>query len=239
VEKDKARKNLSTASARFGSAIGEFRNAGEEFAGLQVRLAEALHEVLNALPERWQTLDCEPADDTPSNKDLEVKDAVKQALKEVAENISEDTDDPAKKEKARQIEQVACMEAFVAWRYEGFIRNVLFHMKHLLFFLAISFSLVLVSLNLYAFEPHQSLIWSLTVIFIVLGLLTIVGLMQIHRDPILSRMSGTQPNDLGLEFYVRILSLGAAPLITLLATHFPSIGRALVSLLQPGLEALK
>jgi hypothetical protein len=106
-------------------------------------------------------------------------------------------------------------------------------------FLAVAFSLVLISLNLYAFEPHDSLLWSLTVIFIVLGALTVISLMQIHRDPILSRMSGTTPNDLGLEFYVRIVSFGAAPLITLLATHFPSIGRYVASFLQPGLEALK
>jgi len=55
----------------------------------------------------------------------------------------------------------------------------------------------------------------------------------------LSRITGTKANELGLTFYVRIAALGAAPLLTLLATHFPSIGRYVVSFLQPGLEALK
>jgi hypothetical protein len=36
-----------------------------------------------------------------------------------------------------------------------------------------------------------------------------------------------------------MVSVGALPLLTLLATHFPSIGRGLLSLFQPGLEALK
>ncbi len=168
-----------------------------------------------------------------------MKDSVKEAIQEVARGVADDSENPAKKAEQRKHRQLARMEEFVAWRYEGFIRTVLGHMKHSLMFLAVAFSLVLISLNLYAFEPHDSLLWSLTVIFIVLGALTIVSLMQIHRDPILSRMSGTTPNDLGLDFYVRIVSFGAAPLITLLATHFPSIGRYVTSFLQPGLEALK
>lgn len=238
-EKKRAWGELCDSSACFGNINDEVRSVAEGFAGLQGELANALNEILHALPERWKTLHCKPEDDMPSKKDVEVADAVQEAVQKIARNICDDTGDPIKEEEKRQLEQVSRMEAFVAWRYEGFIRSVLGHMKQLLIFMAISFSLLLISLNLYAFEPHQSLIWSLTVIFFVLGLLTIVGLMQIHRDPILSRMSGTQPNDLGLEFYVRIVSLGAGPLIALLATHFPAIGRTLTSLLQPGLEALK
>jgi hypothetical protein len=63
--------------------------------------------------------------------------------------------------------------------------------------------------------------------------------MQAHRDPVISRITGTQPNELGWQFFVRIATLGAVPLLTLLATHFPSIGRYLLSFFQPGLEAIK
>jgi hypothetical protein len=64
-------------------------------------------------------------------------------------------------------------------------------------------------------------------------------LMQVHRNPILSRITGTKPNELGFMFYARIVALGIGPLLTLLATYFPSISRSLLSFLQPGLEALK
>lgn len=218
------------------SGYGRFVKDYKEMEGA---LSEALNEVLEVLPQRWKSLGCLPVEDSPSPKDAEMKDAVSSVIRDVLHGAAEDTADPSRQEKQCQKAQVARMEAFVAWRYEGFIRAGMYQLRQLLFYLAISFSLILVSLNLYSFEPHQSLIWSLTVIFFVLGMLTIIGLMQIHRDPILSRMSGTQPNDLGLDFYVRIVSLGAAPLITLLATHFPSIGRGLLSFLQPGLEALK
>jgi hypothetical protein len=131
------------------------------------------------------------------------------------------------------------MQEYVALRYVAFIRGTLEHIKHMLIFLAISFSLVLISLNVYSFEPHQSLIWSFTAIFGVIGITVVGVLMEAYRDTILSRISGTTPNELGAHFYVRLIAYGAGPLLTLLATHFPSIGRYLLSFFQPGLEALK
>ena len=106
-------------------------------------------------------------------------------------------------------------------------------------FLGLSFSLVLISLNLYSFEPHQTLLWSFTALFVIIGAVIMRVLMQVHRDHILSRITDTKPNEVGWEFYLRMISVGAVPLLTLLATHFPSIGRGLLSLFQPGLEALK
>jgi len=123
--------------------------------------------------------------------------------------------------------------------YVAFIRGVLGHLRHVMIFLALSFSLVLISLNIYSFEPHQSLIWSFTVIFVVTGFMVIGVLVQLHRDPILSRVTGTTGNALDLHFYLRLFAFGAVPLLTLLATHFPSIGHYLLSFLRPSLEALK
>jgi hypothetical protein len=131
------------------------------------------------------------------------------------------------------------LEEYTALRYVAFIRPVVAHIRHSLIFLAISFSLVLISLNVYSFEPHRSLIWSFTAIFAVLGFITIVVLMQLHRNSILSLITGTTPNELGFGFYVRVFSLGIVPVLTLLSTHFPAIGRGFLSFLQPGLEALK
>lgn len=135
--------------------------------------------------------------------------------------------------------QLKNLEEFVALRYVAFIRGVLGHLRHVMIFLALSFSLVLVSLNIYSFEPHESLIWSFTVIFVVTGFMVVGVLVQLHRDPILSRVTGTTGNALDLHFYLRLFAFGAVPLLTLLATHFPSIGHYLLSFLRPSLEALK
>ncbi|HEU5414393.1 MAG TPA: hypothetical protein VFW31_11580, partial [Candidatus Angelobacter sp.] len=194
------------------------RRMQETFTQIQERLASVLNHALRVLQQYWSThiLEADESVDQGSNK----------AGKE-----------PVTESKGTQ--PALLLEKYVAIRYMAFIRAVLVHVKLLLIFLAISFSLMLISLNVYSFEPHQSLIWSFTAIFAVIGVTALAVLAEAHRNEILSRISGTKPNELGLSFYVRIASLGAAPLFTLLATHFPSIGRFLVSFFQPGLEALK
>jgi hypothetical protein len=145
--------------------------------------------------------------------------------------------DPAKL--SPEARQLNILEEFIALRYVSFIRGVLVHLRHVMIFLTLSFSLALISLNIYSFEPHQSLIWSFTLIFIVTGAMVVGVLVQLHRDPILSRVTGTTANALDLHFYLRLVAFGGVPLLTLLATHYPSIGRYLVGFLQPSLEALK
>jgi hypothetical protein len=139
-------------------------------------------------------------------------------------------------EYARQMER---LEEFVALRYVAFIGGVLHHIRLLIIIVAILFTLILLSLNIYPFEPHQSLIWSFTAMFAVIGFMIVKVLREVHRDNVLSSVTGTKPNELGLDFYLRVAAFGAGPLITLLATHFPAIGSYLYSFLQPGLEAMK
>jgi hypothetical protein len=198
------------------------RRMQETFTQIQVRLATILNHALRVLQQYWSTHILDP-DESLDRKDDKESDKVQ----ETASAQDKETQLPL------------LLEKYVAIRYMAFIRAVLSHVRLLLIFLAISFSLMLISLNVYSFEPHQSLIWSFTAIFAVIGVTALAVLAEAHRNEILSRISGTKPNELGLSFYVRIASLGAAPLFTLLATHFPSIGRFLLSMFQPGLEALK
>jgi hypothetical protein len=138
-----------------------------------------------------------------------------------------------------RVERQKLLEKYVALRWVAFIRGVIGRIRLLIIFLAISFSLAMISLVIYSFEPHRELLWSVTALFIAIGLITIKVLIQMHRDPVMSRITNTKPGQLGTTFYIRLVALGAGPLVTLLATHFPSIGRYVLSFLQPGLEALK
>ncbi|HEY6307635.1 MAG TPA: hypothetical protein VI488_14375 [Candidatus Angelobacter sp.] len=193
----------------------------EKFLGaLQRRLARALYYTLDILNFHWN----KPRGDGGKSDEPKEKPAGTQARQENA--------DP-------EATQVEILEQFAALRYVSFIRAVLAQLRHCLIFLAISFSLILLSLNVYSFEPHQSLIWSFTAIFVIVGFIVVVVLMQVHRDPILARITRTEANELGLPFYVRIFSIGLVPLLTLLSAHFPAIGHSLTSFLQPGLDALK
>jgi hypothetical protein len=56
---------------------------------------------------------------------------------------------------------------------------------------------------------------------------------------LLSRITNKNAKSLGLDFYLRVAGFGAVPLITWLATEYPSIGGALYGLVKPGLEVMK
>ena len=131
------------------------------------------------------------------------------------------------------------LEKYVALRWVAFIRGVIGRIRLLIIFLAVAFSLAMISLVIYSFEPHRELLWSVTALFLVIGLVIIKVLIQMHRDPILSYITVTKPGQLDFAFYLHVVTLGVAPLVTLLATFFPDIGRYVISFLQPGLEALK
>jgi hypothetical protein len=140
---------------------------------------------------------------------------------------------------AAETRQRQWLEEFIALRYVAFVRGVLAHVRHLMMFLALSFSLIMLSLNVYSFEPHQSLIWSFTIVFGVIGFMVVGVLMQLHRNEVLNRATGGNANELGLDFYIRIAAFGIGPLATLLATHFPAISHYFLSFLQPSLQTLK
>jgi hypothetical protein len=140
---------------------------------------------------------------------------------------------------ADYIHHMQKLEEFVALRYVAFIGGVLYQLRLLIIVVTILFTLILLSLNIYSFEPHQSLIWSLTVLFVVIGAIIVNLLRQVHYDNVLSLVTGSTPDKLDPDFYFRVLKFGTAPLLTLLITHFPAIGRFVFSLLQPGLEAMK
>jgi hypothetical protein len=200
----------------------DYFNVNRIFCEIQQLLSQVLRLVLQELEKYWNAPRYVPADDVHTGNDE----------KPVVVNCA-----PAHEDEPTQ--RLHWLEHYVAVRYVAFIRGVLGHVRRLIIMLTVLFSLVLLSLNIYSFEPHQSLIWSFTAIFAVIAFTIVVVLMQAYRDHVLSRITGTKPNQLGMDFYFKIVSFGAVPLLTLLATHFPAIGRYLLSFLQPGMEALK
>jgi hypothetical protein len=203
-------------------SVSGFRNLLELVSELQGLLASVLNDLMNILQVHWET----------HGSELDESDGSGKEDKLVVVNC-------CKEEPDLELKKLHRLEEYVALRYVAFIRTVLGNVRRWLILQAVVFSLVLISLNVYSFEPHQSLVWSFTAIFAVIGIIAIRVLIQAHRNQIISRVSGTKPNELGLGFYVRVISLGAAPLVTLLATHFPAIGKLFWSIFQPGLEALK
>jgi hypothetical protein len=61
---------------------------------------------------------------------------------------------------------------------------------------------------------------------------------QIHRDAVLSAITKSDPGELGVDFWMRMISFTALPLFSLVASQFPSLNRTFYSWFQPAIQAL-
>jgi hypothetical protein len=130
-------------------------------------------------------------------------------------------------------------EEFLVIRYISLIRAVLINIRQLMTFASSAFVLAIVAFNSYPFEPRQWIDWAFTGLLFALGASIVLVFAQMHRNPILSRITGTQVNQLGSDFYIRLATFGAVPVLTWLASQFPTIGNAISRLLQSGLQMSK
>lgn len=135
--------------------------------------------------------------------------------------------------------QILVAEEFVAIRYLSLIRAVLVNMRYLMIFISTSFVLALMAWNAYPFQPRQEVDWLFTSFLAFLGAGIILVYAQMHRNPILSRITDTKPNELGWDFYFRIISLGVFPVFAWIAYQFPDVGSVIYKFLQPGVPVIK
>ena len=130
-------------------------------------------------------------------------------------------------------------EELIVIRYVSLIRSVLVNIRFLMLFVSSAFVLAIIAWNSYPFQPHQLIDWCFTLLLIFLGIGFVWLLAQMHRNAILSRITDTIPNELGLDFYLRIVTFGAVPVLTWFAYQFPGLGGSLFRILQPGLQVIK
>jgi hypothetical protein len=77
------------------------------------------------------------------------------------------------------------------------------------------------------------------VLFVAISLILGSCMVELERDPILSRIAGTKPGELSGTFYLKLARYGALPVLGLLAWQFPWISNFLFSWIEPALEALQ
>lgn len=130
-------------------------------------------------------------------------------------------------------------ERFVALHYTPFLLYGVRQIQNLLWFPSIGFVLLMFAMNSYNFQAPHWIGTFLIVLFVVITWTLGRCMVQMERDPILSRIAGTKPGQLGGAFYLRIAQYGALPVLGLLAHQFPAISNSLLSGIQPALEALK
>ncbi len=142
-------------------------------------------------------------------------------------------------EEVRTPKHIAQAEEFLVFRYVALIRGVLANMRYLIGFISASFVLSIIAWNSYPFQPRNELNWLFTALLAVLGGGVMWVLAQMYRDPILSRITETRPNELGMEFYFRIAMFGAVPMVTWIAYQFPDVGGLVFRAIQPALDVVR
>lgn len=140
---------------------------------------------------------------------------------------------------ANSPDHILLAEEFLAHRYLCLLRAVLVNLRYLMGFVSTAFVLSIVAWNSYPFQPRAGIDWIFTGLLFVLGAGIVAVFAQMHRNPILSRITDTNINELGLPFFIRLATFGAVPVFTWLAYQFPGLGNTLLKIVQPGLSALK
>lgn len=130
-----------------------------------------------------------------------------------------------------------CRE-LIAFRFLTFINYVLWQLDNLVGFLSFGFLLLVVALNSYGFRSRTIIDWMLVLTFVLLTSGVMAVFAQVARDGILSRITGTKEGKLDLNFFVHLVAYGALPVLVLVATHFPTVGKFFFSWVQPALEAI-
>ena len=130
-------------------------------------------------------------------------------------------------------------EEFIALRSLMFMRDVFRQLRNLLGYVVTAFILFVVSLNAYPFQAHRWIGVSSVLAFIALAAAVIYVFAEMDRDALLSRITKTKANELNKTFFLRTAQFTALPLLTLLASQFPSINRYIFFWAQPALEALR
>jgi hypothetical protein len=130
-------------------------------------------------------------------------------------------------------------EEYLAIRYVSLIRAVLVNLRRLLTIISVVFVFTIVAWNSYPFQPRQSIDEAFTGLLLLLGAGIVWVFTQMHHSAILRRITDTNANGLGWDFYLRLITVGAVPVLTWLAYQFPELGVSLYRFVQPGLEGMK
>jgi hypothetical protein len=142
-------------------------------------------------------------------------------------------------EKTMLSQSTELAEEFVCLFYYNFICAIFLRLRSILMSVAGMFVLLVLSFSSYPFAPKTSYHTVMTFVLILIVALVAVVTSQMHRDPTLSRITNTAPGEMGWNFWVRLASFVALPLLTLLASWFPEIGGALSFWAQPALNTFK
>ena len=134
---------------------------------------------------------------------------------------------------------VRVAEEFFCLPYLGFIQNVIGRLRTMTLSIAWLFIAATLSVATYPFDPRPVLSGIFLVLFLFVATITIFVYAEMHRDATLSHITNTNPGELGVDFWLKLVSFGVGPLLGLLTALFPEITSFVSSWLQPAVGAVK
>jgi hypothetical protein len=130
-------------------------------------------------------------------------------------------------------------EELIALRLLVFVRYVIRQLRNFVGFIIAGFIVSILSLHAYPFQATRWIGITTVIVFVIIGAGIVFVFAEMDKDAILSRITDTQANHVGKTFFVRLATFGALPLLTVLASQFPSIGQMISTWLQPAIDAVK
>jgi hypothetical protein len=211
---------------------GKDRTLIRKFTAFQQEFAKAGLHALEFCESEWNQATSIASNGTEKKASAKIAEAIEGQGRTPEEKAA------AAAEEKRQDQLHAC-EEFVALLYTAFILIVLVRIRGLIVAAGGMYVLLLAAVNVYPFQPQVVIRTGLMILLVVI--VGIVGFVyaQMHRDSTLSYITGTEPGELGLNFWIRIVSFVAVPAISLLASQFPQIAGLFSSWVEPAVNALK
>ncbi len=155
------------------------------------------------------------------------------------ELVASSKPDDTSKTSSPSRDQYELASRYVTLHYSAYIGYVLHQLQNLLVGSTVCFVLSMLGLNSFVFQAPQTIFHLVSAGVVIGGIIVLVTLAQMERDPILSRLSGSKEGHLGKDFYVRALTFGIPIVLTVLATEFPSIVQYISMWITPMSAALR
>jgi hypothetical protein len=122
-------------------------------------------------------------------------------------------------------------ETLIAVQIVHQIRVVFLYARTLLGGVIAMYLCLLWATNSYPFQPGQMMNFTCLMLMLWMVIIVFNAILRFNRNPILSRINGTEPNRLTFDssFWVPMISYIGLPILAVLATLLPTVGRSLFS----------
>jgi hypothetical protein len=131
---------------------------------------------------------------------------------------------------------IGLAEEFLALRFLAVIRYSVSQMWCQIWFLAFGFFFAVLSTTAYPFRSQGSIRWMTNLFLVILGLPVLVIILRAERNSILRRLSSNPDGKSGsqlAQLLMRLLVLGALPLLGVINSYVPLLGRFLSTWVEP------